>query len=104
MNLDRLIRMHQMIQSESTGTPEEFAEVFQIKDRQLQYQIEELRLYGANIKYSRKRATYFYVTPFNFAEELDYLDLSRRLSVKGLKEILKNCLEKKTPKDAPNDM
>ena len=98
MNLDRLIRMHQMIQSESTGTPEEFAEVFQIKDRQLQYQIEELRLYGANIKYSRKRATYFYVTPFNFAEIIDHLHLSQHLSVKVLKDMLKNYLENKGDK------
>ena len=55
MNIERLYRIHEMIESETTGTPAEFAQRFDIKERQLYYLIEELTLFGAKVGYSRRR-------------------------------------------------
>ena len=76
MNLERLHTMHKRIESETTGTPEEFAEDFKIRKRQLQNEIEELRFLGAKIKYCRKEKTYYYAEPFDSLKILIIKDLS----------------------------
>ena len=95
MNVERMYRMHKMIQNESTGTRAEFAEKFNIKPKQLHNQIEELRLWGAVIEYSRKKDTYYYKEPFNFFDEIDYVHFSRQGSNQFIKELLKYYLENK---------
>lgn len=62
--IDRLKRIHFLIQRESTGSPEEFAERLQLKKRQLYNILEEFRDYGANIRYSRLRKTFYYGNDF----------------------------------------
>ena len=88
--------MHEMILNESTGTPQELAEKFNIKVRQLHNLIEEFTLCGAVIKYSRNRATYFYLKPFDFFENLGYESLSRRENKKIMIELLKSHMEQKS--------
>lgn len=94
MNIERLFTMHKRIASETTGSPEDFAGEFSIKRRQLQYLIEELRLSGAEIEYSRKRKTYFYVAPFDFFEKLDYTGIVKKMNKQFMIELLKVYFEK----------
>ena len=95
MNIDRLILMHKMILRESTGTREEFAEVFNIKKRQLQNQIDDLKIQGADIGYSFKRATYFYKSLFDLAGSIDHIHIFSRLRTDNLKEMLKDYIKNK---------
>ena len=50
---------------------------------------------GAVVEYSRKKETYFYKEPFDFFEEFDYLNLSRKGNEQFLKELLKYYLSNK---------
>jgi len=61
-----LFRMHELIQQERTGTPDEFARTVQISRRQLYNMIQTLKDYGANIQYDRCRRTFYYTSFFNF--------------------------------------
>jgi hypothetical protein len=62
--LERLKKMNRLIKSERTGTPEEFAGKLGICQSHLFNLIEELKIMGAPIRYSRTRQTYFYTTEF----------------------------------------
>lgn len=73
--VNRLCRIHNLIQQENTGTPDEFAERICISRSQLYNCLGELRDYGALIKYSRKQRTFFYIN--NFKITIDKLNLSR---------------------------
>ena len=95
MNIERLYRIHEMIESETTGTPAEFAQRFDIKERQLYYLIEELTLFGAKVGYSRRRQTFYYANDFIFLEDLDYEHIAVKMDRKTVKELLKIYLEKK---------
>jgi len=57
---NRLYEIHKHICSENTGSPDEFAKKLKIKRRRLYYILEELKISGAVIKYSRKRASFYY--------------------------------------------
>ena len=89
MNIERLYCMHKRIESEKTGTPGEFAKEFNIKTRQLLNQIEELRLMGAFITYSRARKTYYYTESFNFFEDFDHVQFIRTMDKKTMIELIK---------------
>jgi hypothetical protein len=62
--LERLKRINLLIRKEKTGTPEEFAEQLGICQSHLFGLIEELKIMGAPIAYSRTRQTYFYTMDF----------------------------------------
>ena len=62
--IERLERIHKLIQREATGSPEEFAGRLNLKKRQLYNILEEFRDYGACIKYNRMRATFYYDNDF----------------------------------------
>lgn len=62
--IDRIQRIHKLIQNESTGTPCEFAERFHIGRRQLYNILEEFKDFGALIQYSRAKNTFFYRNNF----------------------------------------
>jgi predicted DNA-binding transcriptional regulator YafY len=72
--ISRLYNIHRLIQQEKTGTPDEFANCFHLSRRQLYNIIEELKDYGAPIKYSRKKRTFYYDGTFNIS--LNTLNLS----------------------------
>jgi hypothetical protein len=69
--LERLKKMNRLIKSEHTGAPEEFAGKLGICQSHLFNLIEELKIMGAPISYSRTRKTYFYSTD-EFEIKLQY--------------------------------
>ena len=99
MDIERLYRKHKRIESETTGTPEEFAKEFNMKKRQMQNQLEEFRLWGAVINYCRKRKTYYYVKTFDFFEHIDTQHLMKTIPKKTMRELFISALERKLKND-----
>jgi len=58
--LERIKRMNELIKAERTGTPPEFASLLGISESHLYRTIEELKILGLPICYSRIRKTYFF--------------------------------------------
>ncbi|WP_088341198.1 helix-turn-helix domain-containing protein [Robiginitalea sediminis] len=63
-HIERITRLHHLIRMEFTGTPGEIAERLEVSDRTVYYLLDQLRDYGAQIKYDRSRRTYFYEEEF----------------------------------------
>jgi transcriptional antiterminator len=63
--LERLQQLHQRIQNENTGTPEELSKLLRISKRSVHLLIKELKDYEANICYSKSRKTYYYCNEFD---------------------------------------
>ncbi|RZJ66945.1 MAG: DNA-binding protein [Flavobacterium sp.] len=63
-SLERLQRLHDLIQTESTGTPAELAAQMDISERLVYNLIDMLKDFQACINYSRSRRTYFYEDDF----------------------------------------
>ncbi|MDR0830907.1 MAG: hypothetical protein LBN95_12490 [Prevotellaceae bacterium] len=74
--IDRLCEMHKFISNENTGSPTEFAKKFKINRRQLYYILDELKINGAVIKYSRKVRSFYYENDFNI--ELKIIHISNK--------------------------
>ncbi len=62
--IDRLNRIHHSIQCEATGSPDEFAEKLNLKKRQLYNILDEFKDYGAVVRFSRVRNTFYYDNNF----------------------------------------
>ncbi|MDR1114719.1 MAG: hypothetical protein LBL33_00930 [Tannerella sp.] len=62
--ITRLVEVHSLIKQGKTGTPIEFARKFHISRSQIYNIIDELKYYGAAIKYSRKHRTFYYKNDF----------------------------------------
>lgn len=62
--LERVERIHRLIEQEKTGRPEEFAKRLGLSVSRLARILDELRLQGAPIKYDRQRYTYYYNEPY----------------------------------------
>jgi hypothetical protein len=62
--LERMKKMNWLIKTEHTGNPKEFAGKLGICQSHLYNLIEDMKIDGAPIKYSRKRQTYFYERHF----------------------------------------
>lgn len=58
--LVRAIRMDKLILLKATGTPEEFASKLGIRRSTLFQALQEMRILGADIKYSNESQTYYY--------------------------------------------
>jgi hypothetical protein len=56
--------MHQLIEAESTGCPEQFALQLHLSLRQLNNEQERLKEIDSPVKYCRKRSSFYYVEPF----------------------------------------
>jgi predicted DNA-binding transcriptional regulator YafY len=63
--LERIRRMHSMVQRSATGTPEECARRLGVSRTTLYELIDELRLRGAPIVYSKSARTFYYSSPFD---------------------------------------
>lgn len=61
---ERIDRLHRFILSECTGNPDTFAKKLQISRRQLYYEIESLKDLTAQVKYCKRRETFYYEVPF----------------------------------------
>jgi len=58
--LVRAIRMDRLILLKATGTPEEFASKLGIHRSTLFQTLQEMRILGADIRYSNQSRTYYY--------------------------------------------
>jgi len=67
--MDRYNKMHLLIKRENTGTPCEFARKLGISKSQLYNCLEELRIRGAEITYSKIKASYVYQNPVEVRAE-----------------------------------
>lgn len=63
-HVERLQRLHNLIEMECTGSPLRIAERMRISERTVYYLIEQLRDYEAQIGYDRGRKTYYYKDDF----------------------------------------
>jgi len=93
--IDRVHRMHRLIQREATGTPEEFAERFNIKRRQLYNILEEFKDYGASIRYSRAKNSFYYENDFEVHVKIEVQPLSEKeiyTTIAGWKQIMRPLL------------
>lgn len=63
-NLERLQHLHNLIESENTGTPAEIAEKLNVSERLVFNLIDQLKDLEANICYDRKSRTYYYYEEF----------------------------------------
>ncbi len=64
-NLERLQQLHNLILHEKTGTPKELARLMGISQRSVHMLLDQLKDYGAKIRYSRSRKTYCYTDDFD---------------------------------------
>ncbi len=62
--LERLQKIHSLIENECTGSPYELASKLNISERSIYNLIEYLRDFEAEISYDRSRKTYYYRNPF----------------------------------------
>jgi predicted DNA-binding transcriptional regulator YafY len=72
--IKRLYDIHLFIKQENTGAPTEFAKEFHLSRSHLYNIIGELTDYGAIIRFSRKRHTFFYVDNFEILETAVWQD------------------------------
>lgn len=63
-NLERLQQLHNLIETEKTGTPLELANKMDISERLVYNLLEKLKDLNANIGYNRKNKTYYYDDDF----------------------------------------
>ncbi|MDR3219161.1 MAG: hypothetical protein LBU22_09360 [Dysgonamonadaceae bacterium] len=69
--IERVQRIHQLIRNESTGAPKEFAEKIHLRERQLYNLLEELKCYGADIRYSAEHSSYYYANNVDISIEFN---------------------------------
>ena len=65
--IDRINKIHSFINSEKTGTPEAFAKKLYLSRRQMYNELEFLKNLNAQIKYCKKKETFYYTTNFEFS-------------------------------------
>jgi hypothetical protein len=75
--IDRVNRIHQLIRLEATGSPDEFAGKLNLKKRQLYNILEEFKDYGADVRYSRIKNSYYYNNNFDVMVEISISPLSK---------------------------
>ena len=63
--IDRINLLHKLIKEKRTGNPETLAKRLKISSSRLYVILEELKLKGAPIGYSREMQSYFYCTEFD---------------------------------------
>ena len=83
--IDRMRRIHHLIKREATGPADEFAEKFNLKKRQLYNILDEFKDFGAEIRFSRIRNTYYYDNDFDVLVKISTDPLSdvEKTSFKG---------------------
>ena len=69
----RVVKIHKLILRQNTGTPAEFAATLNISRSHLYNIIDDLKISGAEIKYSRKWQTFYYNNSFSL--EIDTIKI-----------------------------
>jgi len=62
--IERINRMYRLVRMENTGSLGELAERMRVSERTISNYLEEFRLMGAEIKFSRTRNTYYFDNNF----------------------------------------
>lgn len=73
--IDRVNFLHKLIKEKRTGTPEELATRFHLSKSRLLRVIEDLKLKGAPIAYSRHCRTYYYTNNYVMQIKLEFTAL-----------------------------
>ena len=75
-NLERLQRLHDLIDGENTGSPAELAKKMNISQRLVYNLLYKLRDFEAPIRYSRRSKTYYYNDDFELKIKISVSVLS----------------------------
>ncbi|MBB6236082.1 putative DNA-binding transcriptional regulator YafY [Pedobacter sp. AK013] len=70
--IDRIKIIHKLIRESRTGTPENLARRLSISTSRLYVVLDELKLMGAPIEYSRQLQTYYYAQAFEVNIRADF--------------------------------
>ena len=62
--IERINRVYRLIRMERTGSLDELASLLRVSRRTINNYLEELRLMGAEIRFSRRRNTYYFGNNF----------------------------------------
>ncbi len=62
--LQLLKRLHELIRRKATGTPEQLAARLEMSRANMYRYLEELKTFGAPVKYCKFRRCYYYEEPF----------------------------------------
>ena len=76
-DLKRIHKIHKLIFSQQTGSPDEFASTLCVSRRELYYMLQELKNMGAEINYSRTRHTFCYTNKFEMMLTLNVRALGK---------------------------
>lgn len=68
--MERIKKIHLLIRTEKTGSPDVFAQKLNLSRRQLYNELEIIKNLDAIIKYCKKKESFYYSEPFNL--ELKY--------------------------------
>lgn len=68
--IERIKKMHELIRSEKTGKPDDFAQMLHLSRRQLYNELEYIKNLNASVKYCKKKESFYYAVPFEL--ELKY--------------------------------
>jgi predicted DNA-binding transcriptional regulator YafY len=82
--LERIQRMHALIKSEHTGTPDEFARRLGICRKTLYNMIDELKSYNAPIRYSKKKESFYYLKEFELELHCRFLIIEDEKTLKNI--------------------
>lgn len=65
-SIERIVQLHSLVKTESTGTPDNLAGKLGISRATLYRIMEELKSYNAPIEYSRIKKSFYYSKVFEF--------------------------------------
>lgn len=65
-HIQTLQRIHEHIRRSGTGTPEEFAKRINVTRTTLYRRLDELKAFGAPIRYNKFRGSFYYERPYEF--------------------------------------
>jgi len=63
-NLERLQQLHELIETENTGSPGDLAKKMNVSERLVYNLIDQLKDFEASVCYSRRNRTYYYCEDF----------------------------------------
>lgn len=75
--IDRVNLLHKLIRDKKTGSPDELAKRINLSKSRLLRIIEDLRLKGVPIAYSRQSKTYYYIKPYQMQIDMSFTTLNQ---------------------------
>lgn len=83
--INRIERLHRLLVTEKTGTPQQLAERLGVSRASLYHLIDELSSYNSPVTYSRKHETFFYEknNKTSMGYKLEVLDNDENRTITG---------------------